>query len=1012
VVPEIGKDDAERKQVTVLFADVKGSMDLAEQHDPEEWRKIMQRFFSILTEAVERFEGTVDKFTGDGIMAVFGAPIAHEDHGRRACYAALQMLDDVGVYAGELRRAQGLNFSVRIGINSGEVVAGAIGAGSSEGDYTAIGHTVGLAQRMEALAEPGKAYVTEETAELAAGFLDLEDLGEFDIKGASRPIRVFELAGVGRARSRLDLSRERGFSRFVGRDREMAVFDKAFERADRGEGGAIAVVAEPGVGKSRLCLEFAERCRERGVEVFEAQAQSHGKSTPFMPVLQLMRSYFGIADSDNDRIARERVAGRSLLLEPELADSLPLLFDFLGIPDPDRPVPPMSAEARQRLLGDIVCRLVNASDRRATIVLVIEDLHWMDEASNMMLDGMVAEVENTQTLAIVNYRPEYSPAWSPSSYRQVALEPLGEEDTVELLRDLAGEDPSLDGLGELVHERAQGNPFFIEEIVRELAECGYLEGERGSYRLVRPLEDTGVPPTVQAILAARIDRLGADAKALLQITSVVGKEVAARELRLTAGIDADELDPLVCELTAAGFLYEAELYPEKVLAFRHPLTREVAYGTQLADRRQATHAAAARAIVELNPERHDELAALVADHMAAGGETLEAARWSARAAFWAGSSQPREALRLWRQVMLHADELEDGEEARALALSSRLLQLDFAWRLGMDPGEEAKLVAEAQEMAERTGDKKALALLRMTTGARPGLVLESDEWIAVADEASRLADESGDLHLRVAIRAASAYARLHGGDFDGFERWLDGVIELSDGDPTIGAGIVIGNPVAWAHMGKATVRRERGEFDEAERLLEKAMRLSDATQDPESASWIRGTQALLRTVQGDHEGAVALSRRNRELTEQLGDVFSRSLALTNSAYCLNGSGDHEAALSAIDEAERLYRDAMGTGGEMATWRGGIRTEALRGVGRVEEAVAVARSTNEEGSRLGRRWSLPLALLAQARAEAANGEGEAARDSLDEAARCATEIGSSLSLEEIEAEREALSTGAR
>ena len=234
MVAEIGIDDAERKQVTVLFADVMGSMDMAEQHDPEEWRKIMQRFFSVLTDAVEGFEGTVDKFTGDGIMAVFGAPIAHEDHARRACYAALRMLEDVGEYAAELRRAEGLNFSVRIGINSGEVVAGAIGAGSSSSaDYTAIGHTVGLAQRMEALAEPGKAYLTEGTAELAQGFLELEDLGEFEIKGASRPIRVFELAGVGQARSRLDLSRERGFSRFVGRGREMSILEEAFESAEK-----------------------------------------------------------------------------------------------------------------------------------------------------------------------------------------------------------------------------------------------------------------------------------------------------------------------------------------------------------------------------------------------------------------------------------------------------------------------------------------------------------------------------------------------------------------------------------------------------------------------------------------------------------------------------------------------------------------------------------------------------------------------------------------------------------
>jgi class 3 adenylate cyclase/tetratricopeptide (TPR) repeat protein len=1012
VAADIGKDDAERKQVTVLFADVKGSMDLAEQHDPEEWRKIMQRFFSILTDAVERFEGTVDKFTGDGIMAVFGAPIAHEDHGRRACYAALQMLDDVGEYAAELRRAEGLNFSVRIGVNSGEVVAGAIGPGSSQGDYTAIGHTVGLAQRMEALAEPGKAYLTEETAELAAGFLELEDLGEFEIKGASRPIRVFELAGVGRARSRLDLSRERGFSRFVGRGDEMAAFEEAFERADGGEGGVVSLVADPGVGKSRLCLEFAERCREKGIEVFEAQAQSHGKSIPFMPVLQLMRSYFGIGDTEQDRIARERIAGRSLLLDPELADSLPLLFDFLGVPDPDRPAPQMSAEARQRALGDVVCRLVNAPERRDTVVVVVEDLHWMDEASSVMLDEMVGSIEDTKTLAIVNYRPEYTPPWSPSSYRRIALEPLGEADTLEMLRDLAGEDPSLDGLGELVHERAQGNPFFVEEIVRELDEGGYLEGERCAYRLVRPVEDTGVPATVQAVLAARIDRLGADAKALLQVASVVGKEVGARELRMTAGIGGDELEPLLCELTDSGFLYEAELYPEKVLAFRHPLTREVAYGTQLGDRREATHAAAARALVELNPERHDELAALIADHMAAGGEALEAARWSARAAYWTGSSQPAEALRLWREVTRLADQLEPGEETEALGVMSRLQQIDYAWRLGMDHDELEQLGREAEEIAERTGNLPALAVLKIATGARPGLIQSYEEWVGHANEAIRLADESGDLNLRVSIRAAGAYARLCGGEFDGFEAMLDEVIELAGDDPTAGAGVIIGNPVAWALMGKAIVRRERGEFDEAESMLESSLRVAAEAEDPETESWIRGSQAMLRSSRGDLEGGIALARRNCELTERLGDVFSRSLALANLCVTELFADDYEAALRSIEEAERLYREAMDNGGEMEAWRDGLRAEALRGTGRLEESVELAEQAAETARERHMHWSLPLPLRALARARIDRGELDAATEALDEAAAIAEETEARVTLGEIAEDREAIAGALR
>ncbi len=354
--------DGERKQVTVLFADVMGSMDMAEQTDPEEWRQIMQRFFSLLSDGVRRFEGTVDKFTGDGIMALFGAPIAHEDHAPRACFAALQIGELVSEYAGELRRAKGLSFSVRIGINSGEVVAGAIGE-DHKPEYTAVGHTVGLAQRMEALAEPGKAYLTEHAADLARGYLELKDLGEFEVKGASRPIKVFELVGAGSARSRLDLSRERGLSRFVGRAEEMEVLEEALERTEEGRGAVIGVVADPGVGKSRLCHEFAERCRARGIEVYEAQAQAHGQAIPFLPVLQMMRGYFGIEDRDSERVAREKIAGRLLLLDPDFADDLPLVFDFLAVPDPERPAPQVSAEARERLLRGVIRRLYRVPGR-------------------------------------------------------------------------------------------------------------------------------------------------------------------------------------------------------------------------------------------------------------------------------------------------------------------------------------------------------------------------------------------------------------------------------------------------------------------------------------------------------------------------------------------------------------------------------------------------------------------------------------------------------------------------
>jgi class 3 adenylate cyclase len=325
--------EGERKQVTVLFADVKGSMDLAEQVDLEEWHKIMDRFFAILSEGIHRFEGTINQFTGDGIMALFGAPIAHEDHARRACYGALYLRDELRRYADDLRRKSSVNFSVRMGMNSGEVVVGKIGD-DLRMDYTAQGHTVGLAARMEQLAEAGRVYLTEETARLVSGFFRLRDLGPFDLKGVSAALRVYELEGVSALRTSIEVSRSRGFSRFVGRADEMAALEAALGRAVEGSGQVVGVVAHPGFGKSRLCFEFAERCRARGITVYEAHGVSHGKLIPFLPIVELFRAFFRISDQDGSEAAREKIAGRMLLLDEGLKDALPLVFDFLDVPVP------------------------------------------------------------------------------------------------------------------------------------------------------------------------------------------------------------------------------------------------------------------------------------------------------------------------------------------------------------------------------------------------------------------------------------------------------------------------------------------------------------------------------------------------------------------------------------------------------------------------------------------------------------------------------------------------------
>ncbi|MGH7289282.1 MAG: ATP-binding protein, partial [Myxococcota bacterium] len=585
--------EGERKLVTVLFADVKSSLELAGQIDAEEWHRILDRFFGILTEGVHRFEGTVNQYTGDGIMALFGAPIAHEDHTQRACYAALRLRDELRRYSDELRLSRGLDFAARMGIHSGEVVVGKIGD-DLRMDYTAQGHTVGLAARMESLAPPGGVCLSEATARLVSGYVTLRDLGASQVKGASEPVRVLELEGIGEIRSRFDLARARGLTRFVGRDSDLRTLEAALEQTCAGDGQVVGVVAEAGIGKSRLCLEFVEHCHARGISVNEGHCPAHGKTVPYLPLLEVLRSVFGIAERDSDHEARRKIAGELLLLDARFQELLPLVFDFLGIRDPERPAPHVAPEERQRELAAFIRQLVRARSTREPRVLLIDDAHWIDAASDAFLAQAVEAVPGTRTLVLVNFRPEYHAEWmGRSTYRQLPLLPLGREATDELLADLLGRDPSLAGLVEKIHERTRGNPFFIEEVVLSLTESGCFEGTKGAYRLVAPVAELEIPERVQAVLAARIDRLPEREKRLLQTASVIGKEVPEPILERVAELPEAELPAALAALVRGEFLFEKALYPTAEYAFKHPLTQEVAYRSQLAERRARTHAAVA-----------------------------------------------------------------------------------------------------------------------------------------------------------------------------------------------------------------------------------------------------------------------------------------------------------------------------------------------------------------------------------------------------------------------------------
>jgi class 3 adenylate cyclase len=877
--------EGERKQVTVLFADVKGSLELAEQVDPEEWHRILDRFFQILAEGIHRFEGTVNQYTGDGIMALFGAPIAHEDHAQRACYAALHLRDELRRYAREVKREHGLGFSVRMGIHSGEVVVGKIGD-DLRMDYTAQGHTVGLAARMEELASPDTVYLSAATARLVEGYFELEDLGAFPVKGVRGPVGAFELEGPGPHRTRFDAARARGLTRFVGRDADMQALEAALEQARAGNGQVVGVVAEAGAGKSRLCYEFAKRCRAQGIAVPEGRALAHGRNVPLLPILQAFRQFYGIGERDDERSVREKIAGRMVLLDERFREALPLLFEFFGAPDPERPAPRIDPEARQRQLFAILRRVTQLSPDQTEAgvdVELIEDLHWIDPASEAFLAEWVGAIAGTRNLLLVNFRPEYHADWMQKSYyRQLPLAPLGPEAIRELLGDLLGGDPSLSGLADKIHERTRGNPLFTEEVVQSLIEAGSLEGTRGAYRLVTPVEGLAIPTGVHAVLAARIDRLAEREKRLLQTAAVIGKEFSEPVLAEVAELPGADLAAALAALEGAEFLYQEALYPVAEYAFKHPLTQEVALESQLQSRRRRIHAAVARALELTQPQQLDEQAAVIAHHLEEAGVELEAARWHRRAAEWIGRNDVAQAIRHWQRVLALTAELPESEERTRLRLGAcTTVLIQGGWRLGLSGEEMDALFVEGRVLAERVGDNDALLILISGYATRVGLaggdVRRHD---ALAREAHALVDESTSPTAHGFALLALAYSSFLLGRFDEALRLAAQMPDLVAGDLHLGLDVAGLSLLAWSWHVRVEWFAHRGRLDEARACQREVERLARAGDVGEVGVWMRQDPVVIGSMAGERdERALDLLRRAAsqalELAEQIGSAYSR-----------------------------------------------------------------------------------------------------------------------------------------
>jgi class 3 adenylate cyclase/predicted ATPase len=697
--------EGERKQVTVLFADLKGSMELLANRDPEEARRILDPVLERMMEAVHRYEGTVNQVMGDGIMALFGAPLAHEDHALRASYAALRMQESIQRYSIETRRRFGTPVSIRVGLNSGEVVVRSIGS-DLRMDYSAVGQTTHLAARMEQAALPGSIVITAATLLLVRGYVDARPLGPMPVKGLTGDIEVFEITGAGPVRRRLQALAVRALSRFVGRDDELERLARALEQAAQGRGQLVAVVGEAGVGKSRLFVEFTHEHRA-GWLVLECGSVSYGRRTPYLPLIDLLKTYFKIGDRDEQRHVREKITGKLITLDRALEPSLPALLALFEVEVDDPEWHASDPRERRHRTLDAVKRLLLSESRIQPLLLVFEDLHWVDAETQLFLNVLVDSLPTTRILLLVNYRHEYQHAWGQKTfYTQFRIDPLAEESTTLLLGALLGPDPGLDPLRRLLIERTEGNPFILEESVRALVDTGALTGERGAYRLARAVDAPQIPATAQAIIGARIDRLSPEHKRLLQAASVIGKDVPLALLHAITGENEGALGSGLRELQATEFLYETRLFPDPEYTFKHAITQEVTYGSLLQERRRALHASIVDAVERLNAERLGEHVELLAHHAVRGEAWDKAARYLREAgnkAFLRSATADAVGYLTKGLEVLEKLPESSSRDREELALLLTLGPALHALK-GLGAPEAERVFVRARDLSERTGE--------------------------------------------------------------------------------------------------------------------------------------------------------------------------------------------------------------------------------------------------------------------------------------------------------------------
>ena len=979
--------DGERKTVTALFADIKGSTELMEDIDPEEARSIVDPALKLMIDAAHRYDGYIVQSTGDGIFALFGAPVAHEDHPQRALYAALRLQEDLKRYSAKVLAEGGTPIQGRVGVNTGEVVVRSIQTGAGQTEYTPIGHTTNLASRMQTAAPVGSIAVSENTRRLCEGYFILKPLGATRVKGVSEPVNVYEVTGLGPLRTRLQRAVGRGLTKFVGREHEMEALRLAAEQVKSGRGQIVAAMAEPGVGKSRLYFEF-KATSQSGWMVLETFSVSHGKASAYLPIIDLLRNYFRIASEDDERTRREKVTGRVLALDRSLEDTLPYLFALLSIVEGDDPLAQMDGQIKKRRTLEAIKRIALRESLNQPLMVIFEDLHWIDEQTEEFLNLLADSIGTAKILLLANYRPEYSHQWgSKTYYTQLRLDPLGKESADEMLSALLGASPapakqppgasrerpsddlqvagrvraqsSIEGLKRLIIERTEGNPFFMEETVQILFDEGAL-ARNGTVHLTKPLAELKIPPTVQAILASRIDRLPSDEKELLQTLSVIGREfVVSLVRRVFNGRKNDELERMLTNMQMAEFIYEQPATGDIGYTFKHALTQEVAYNSVLAERRRMIHEQTARSIERLYEQQLEDHWSELTYHYLRGIDAAKAVHYSRLAADQANmrSAYP-EAASITEAALKVLQKIPDSTERIRAELALRNIEWGMTFiRYGPSSQERERIALRMCELGEEIGGDE---LLRGHT-AVAGLYFgrgEPARGLAPARRCLQLAKATQDPGLLTRVNATAGLLAWSCGNFREAVYHFDEAVRQSgrtDARFFVGFSGFYFRGAARSEL--ALSMQLLGRVGEAGKLAEEALRRARESGHLHSLSHALGVAGqLLRCYRREAEIVRGHASEAIALAEENGFAFWLPWG-----HLLHGWALAELGQPAQGVAE--MEDAIASVSPWQQYANALLAQGYAKMGRTDEALAtlnqaVARLENT-GERMGQAEILRL-----------------------------------------------------